>query len=348
MNAKGALALAFFHLKEDRLLDSVTRVIDACGWQVLWQQKIEAGARHAFLIFDAAPNTRDPYHKLAKKLGKRLKATLLTEEARIWDAMQKLAPADIEQLKNNRTEAYRAMHPEDDDVKVMSTLPGNSVRSRIELVEIAGKKYVRKLFKLQYARFLTREIEARKYLAHPAISPLVAYKYNYLIIPYYEPRFDWRDDGLRLYPLAWARDVMRVMDFISRQGYAMIDWHPGAVVVDKKEGVKLVDFEYAVPAQRQGTPLDESIDYKGLPQQSSIEHPGRTNCSYGHMWYPVLGVSLSALMEAPDYALHLKRGIFMLTVRLPKYLLRSIENMVKCLRWLVRPPYHRDGDIIVI
>jgi len=211
---------------------------------------------------------------------------------------------EVARLQSN----YRTAEP------VIATSTRFGRRAKIEVVERDGQVAVKKTFKANQERFCQREVEALKALA-PVVAevpPLLECAPSWLVVPYYDNVLDYRRSSGRLLPLGVARQAIRALEKVYDAGYALVDASIDNLLVDRREGLKLIDFEFCHRYERRPESFRGSYDVAGCPADFSGDLPIQGGNSYDRNWRPYIGLSLDALMHDPDWLAHLKRGLYYL------------------------------------
>jgi len=207
-------------------------------------------------------------------------------------------------------------------------LGGSGARSSVRLIEKDGALYVEKrFFGGAGCPYLLNEITARRVLSHPAVAPIIWRLGDGFVMPYYAQRDAWRDTGRNLYPAPRAKRIMAFMQWLAAEGYAMIDWHPGAFLFDERDDLKVIDFEYLAPI-RPAKNFCESPDYTGANIHTNFAVPIRKK-GYKYMWLPVAGASYACLTQASPARLAAVRALYLLARRWPKYAYKKAERAMK-------------------
>jgi hypothetical protein len=197
---------------------------------------------------------------------------------------------------------------------VKKDISGHSQRAKAEIVDFNGRDAVCKTFRPGCERFAAREVEARRIGAGlPEMTPLLDSGPNYVVMPYYRDRLDEACSVLPLFkqgkfmPVPVVRRMAEIVRHFHEQGYEHIDFHPGSLLLDPDEGLRIVDFEFL--QRRAGDaspPLAQSWVWTAIPASFTgdrpREHPSVSY--YRSYWFGRTGVPLSLLLNgAPDYVL---------------------------------------------
>jgi hypothetical protein len=155
---------------------------------------------------------------------------------------------------------------------------GMKYRSRVLLIRLNNELGVKKIFRPGRERFLARERFARETLSRdfPEVPPLLDAGPNYVISPYYPPRFQYERKGnMILFP---RRVAIRVLGFLERlynRGYAVLDAHPGNFLIDAGGHLRYFDYEFLHQYAEHEMPADfaHSWDIIGPPREAEVDRP---------------------------------------------------------------------------
>ena len=125
-------------------------------------------------------------------------------------------------------------------------------------------------------------------------------------MPYYDNVLDYRRSSGRLLPLDVARQAIRALEKVYDAGYALVDASIDNLLVDRREGLKLIDFEFCHRYERRPESFSGSYDIAGCPADFLGDLPIQGGNSYDRNWRPYIGLSLDALMHDPNWLAHLK------------------------------------------
>ncbi len=230
-------------------------------------------------------------------------------------------PAQIEQLRGE----FSTAEP------VLANWTRAGRRAKIELVDWNGKLAVKKTFKPHQERFCQREVAALGALQPvvPQVPRLLESSDSSLTIPYYEHTLDYRRSSGKLLPLPVARQAIAALRNVYEAGYAVIDASIDNVLVDRREGLKLIDFEFAHRYEQKPASFEESYDMAGPPPGFTGDQPIQGGNSYDRNWRPYIGLSLRSLLADPVWLQHVKRTVYVIThahrfgPRLARYYFRA-------------------------
>lgn len=197
-------------------------------------------------------------------------------------------------------------------------LTRNGRRARVEVVVDGVGPMVRKTFRPGCERFLDRERIAMTELAaaSPHLLPLVAEGPEWVATRYVEStlRFDARHP--RLLPLRVADAAIATAREVHALGYALVDFTPANLLVDRAGATYVVDYEF-LHRYPSPPPLAESYDLAGPPPGFPGDLPvNPRGLGWAAAWQPYVGVPLPAML-APTWRRHLTRTRYRLTVLWP-------------------------------
>jgi hypothetical protein len=216
------------------------------------------------------------------------------------------------------------------DEHVLATWTRAGRRAKIELVQRNGVLAVKKTFKPNYERFCQRELAALRDL-HPAVPEaprLLESDARSVTIPFYERASDYRRSSGKLLPLPIAKQAIAALRKVYGAGYALIDASIDNLLVDRTEGLKLIDFEFAHRYEHKPATFEASYDMAGPPRDFAGDQPIQGGNSYDRNWRPYIGLSLHSLLHDPTWLQHVKRTVY--------YALHAHRFVPRLLRHYVR------------
>jgi len=239
------------------------------------------------------------------------------------DYIRILIPEAAEDLQR-RAERIQSAYATDEPVLKSITRFGR--RAKIELIELDGRPAVKKTFKPHQCGYLANEASALRQLAPlvPEVSPLLRVDRNSLVMPYYEDVLRYKRSSGKLFPLATAKQAVAALGKVYEAGYALIDAHVENVLVDRREGLKLIDFEFCHRYHSRPPHFEQSYDIAGCPADFTGNLPDGGCRGYARNWQPYVGLSLESLLSDPAWLQHLKRSVYYLA-HLPRFLPRRIR-----------------------
>ena len=111
-------------------------------------------------------------------------------------------------------------------------------------------------------------------------------------------------------------------------GYALIDCHPGNLVIDGKNGVMLIDFEFLYKYEQKPAAFEDGYDMAGCPDGFTEQPHAKSLNNYIKFWKPCTGLSLNSMLHEPAWLQHLKRNLYCLSHG-PLMIFYRIRNRVK-------------------
>ena len=192
---------------------------------------------------------------------------------------------------------------------VHQVLTSHGRRAKTEVIEFEDKLAVKKTFKSHQRRFVEREATAMRELSRtiPEIPVLLEAGECYVVFPYFDDVLRYRESSPRLMPLRYAKRSIVALRKIFDAGYAVIDAHPLNVIVDREDGLKLVDFEFLHRYDRQPASFEQCFDIAGCPPDFDGDQPTGGGLSYMSGWYPFVGLTLDSLLHDPAWLQRVKR-----------------------------------------
>ncbi len=195
------------------------------------------------------------------------------------------------------------------DAPAVRRLTRNGRRAKVELIDWHGQRAVRKTFKPHSTRFCQREVEALRTLSPTVreVPTLLAADTHSVVCPYYDDvlRSCWGEG--RLLPLAVAKQAIAALRKVYMAGYALIDAHVGNIIVDRREGLKLIDLEFLYRYPQRPASFEESYDIAGCPTTFDGDLPEEGGKTYATAWQPLIGLSFHSLCHDPTWLQHVKR-----------------------------------------
>jgi hypothetical protein len=245
------------------------------------------------------------------------------------DLLARILPgraATIAAQISHRRAAFRSPFP------VVRPLGGLARRSRVELVEYAGGLAVCKTFRPGRERFLRREVLARTELRPfmPEVSALLEHGSNWLLMPFHRDTLRYRTTGISLLPLAVSRAALRFLGKLYDAGYAHLDFSPGNLIIDRDDGLRIIDFEFLHRYSDRPASFEQSYDLVGLPPDFDDDRPAEA-AYYANMLQPHTGLSIGSLMHGTRWHQHLERSRHLLGSRCPRQARRQAKLFSKLL-----------------
>ena len=246
-------------------------------------------------------------------------------EREAWNYLEITFPKKLNKLQR-RINRLRADFETNYAVRQILTRFGR--RAKVEVIQYNRQLAVKKTFRPGCEKFLQRELLVGQTWGEEcaAIPQILDYGDNYLVVPYYTDVLRFRNRQSKLLPLKVAKEAVATLKFFYDHGYALIDFQPANIIVDRTQGLKVIDFEFLYQYTDKPKSFTECYELAGIPDDFAGDRPNfKFPMSYDRRWKPYVGLSLTSLLEDPTWLQHLKRSLFALT-RLP---LRAIDNRLK-------------------
>lgn len=230
--------------------------------------------------------------------------------------------AEIRQRLDSWRVAYRTQQP------VLKNLTRYGARAKVELIEHQGRPAVLKTFKPGRERFCQREQFAMRELSRqiPEVPSLLDADTSSVTCPFYDDVLCYQRSSGRLIPLSVAKQAMAALRKVHDAGFALLDAGIDNVVVDRHEGLKLIDFEFLHRYEQPQPAFDEGFDIAGCPDQFDGDLPSGGGKNYRQHWQPYVGLSLQSLLRDPVFLQHAKRCAYVLT-----HVHRFLPRRIRCI-----------------
>lgn len=216
-----------------------------------------------------------------------------------WEYLEIIDPDLAARLRDDVGARLDRQQPPQGTVRTLS----RGRRARVDVVRRESAVVVRKTFAAAGRRHLARELHALTALGVlDAVPPVLARGHDWIEIPYYDDRLD--RDATRLLPLRVVRRMVAILADVHRHGFDLVDAKPDNFVLDRAEGLRLVDLEFAYPAAdtsrslASGPVFQEPRGFVDVPVGDS---------SYDVRWRARTGLSLRVLLNAPPLIQHVHR-----------------------------------------
>jgi hypothetical protein len=213
---------------------------------------------------------------------------------------------------------------------VVADVTKSGRRARVEIVWHEGRLVVKKTFKAEMLRFLEREVEFLSALSGKCryVPPLIARGDSWLMIPYYDDVLRYRRSSGQLLPVAVAQEAMAALREVFEAGYALIDASIDNLLVDRREGLKLFDFEFAHRYEAQPPSFERGFDIIGCPSDFAGDLPIQGGNSYGRNWQPYIGLNLKSLLHDNPGQQQVKRAAYV-ALHLHRFLPRRLRSVAQ-------------------
>lgn len=195
---------------------------------------------------------------------------------------------------------------------MLATRTKSGRRAKVEVIRWDGQLAVKKTFKLHQQRFCQCEVQALRDLAPvvDAIPPLLDSDSCSLTIPYYDDVLGYQRSSGKLLPLGIARQAVAALCSVYEAGYALVDASIDNILVDRHEGLKLIDFEFSYRYDVRPNTFAQSYDIAGCPADFSGDTPIHGPNSYDRNWRPYIGLSFESLLHDGPSRQLLKRAVY--------------------------------------
>ena len=214
------------------------------------------------------------------------------DEFEAWEYLRCIAPTHLDNIKAQvelRQQRYATNYP------VLKLYETNRTRAKVELIDYYGQRAVKKTFKIGCERFCEREAFAYSYFSQklPTVPRLLERDSNYVIIPWYEnileqlPQLE-KEQVIRTH----GKTIIDSMRLFFEEGYALIGFYAGNLIITPTGEVRLVDFEFLYKYKTMPESFLTSYDIKGIPRffdgdlPAGLQGKGHT---YNNTWRPILG-----------------------------------------------------------
>jgi hypothetical protein len=229
--------------------------------------------------------------------------------AEAWDYIAIAMPDAADEIASKLAEVHQKFHARTSAIKDLTRF-GN--RAKVECVLIDGRPAVKKTFKPGKERYCQRERIAMQQLSQriQAIPPLIAGDEHSVTYPFYDDVKNYQRSSGKLMPLWMAREAVLALKAVYEAGYALIDASIDNVLVDRQEGIKLIDFEFLYRYPTKPATFAQSYDIAGCPKDFDGDIPAGGTKTYRKHWQPYTGLSLNSLLNDPVWLQHVKRTLY--------------------------------------
>lgn len=255
-------------------------------------------------------------------------------ETEAWNYLEIALPEECERIRQQVIQ-LRADFQTNQKIEQVLTRFGR--RAKVEVIKYGDRLAVKKTFRPGCEKFCQREIYVSQNFASEsaAIPEILDCGTNYLIYPYYDDVLHFQNRQSKLLPLKVAKQALQALQFFYDRGYAVIDFQPANIIVDRQTGLKILDFEFLYQYQAKPQSFVECYELAGIPDNFEGDKPDwQTEMSYETRWQPYVGLSLTSLLSDPIWLQHIKRLIFALT-HLPFRLVKNqLQEWLTPKKWL--------------
>lgn len=176
--------------------------------------------------------------------------------------------------------------------KVIADVSEKKRRAKVEVIEYQGRKAVKKTYKAGKERFLEREKFVYGELSKECefIPKLISSGENYIIVPYLKtnPLSESWHIKKQILKRKHKQEIFRINEFFYNKGYALIDFHPGNILLTS-EGLRLIDFEFLYQYEQLPPSVNDSFDLNGFPEDFAEDRPyGIFPKQRRNMWRKIL------------------------------------------------------------
>ncbi|WP_395660202.1 hypothetical protein [Aestuariivirga sp.] len=186
--------------------------------------------------------------------------------------------------------------------EVIMPLSRYARRAAAWLIRYNGKLAVCKVFRPGRERFMHRERKARELAGSlPYILPIIGEGERWLIFPYLADL----DTGKRFLTRREMAIVREIILHFRRAGFELIDFTPGNLLIDTRQGLRANDFEFMQQAMPSGS-LKGCYCWYRVRDSSALDLPSGERgpkLNYYRSWFRRTGIPLSmATRDLPALA----------------------------------------------
>ena len=169
----------------------------------------------------------------------------------------------------------------------------------------------------------------------PEIPPVLESDKLSLTLPYYDNVMTYQRSSGKMLPIDLACQAVEALRKVYAAGYAQIDASIDNILVDRHEGLKLIDFEFSHRYEQQPASFEQSYDIQGIPSDYPDDEPRGGAKNYDKNWRPYIGLSFRSLQQDARWLQHVKRSIYFVThahrfvPRLMRFYSRKIVALVQ-------------------
>lgn len=213
------------------------------------------------------------------------------DEHEAWHYLEVVTPEHLGVLRT-RLEVRAAGQTARDDV--VTTL-SRGRRARVDVIRTPAGPLVRKTYTDGAHRHVQREMKAMDALAGrvPAVPAIVDRGADWFTIPQFD---DVLASMPRPLPLPLLRQMIGILRDIRSNGFVLVDAKPDNFVLDPREGLRIVDLEFAYPASGTDRTLDQGPEFVD-PDRAAFRDIPAGDSSYEIRWQPHTGLPLSVLFH---------------------------------------------------
>lgn len=175
--------------------------------------------------------------------------------------------------------------------EIVQSLSRHGRRTAVWLIRFEGRLAVCKVFRPGRERYMERELLARQLAgSSPHVLPILARGERWIILPYLSNL----ETGRRFFRPGELSAIRKLILHYRAAGYELIDFKPGNVLIDRDEGLKVIDFEFMQPAAA-STRLDGAFCWYRIPEGAGFDLPANaqgTRLNYHRFWIRRTGLPL--------------------------------------------------------
>lgn len=212
------------------------------------------------------------------------------------DIIKKLDHALFEKVKKRVTAMEQQMQVPA-GLKPLNRFSGFNTNGEVYLVNYNGSKAVLRMFRPGREVYARNESSVLKLSSTiEGIPQLLDEGENWVLTSYFEnsvPLSGLKNKFMFL-PLKPVRRAFEICEEIYNHGFALLDFIPSNVLINHKEEVQLIDFEWLQKLDKPGS-FDSGTVITGTETNTDFDIPNGPAKSYKADWEPLTGVSYSEL-----------------------------------------------------
>jgi len=247
-----------------------------------------------------------------------------------------LIPEKIKSIESKIIKLYKSFET---PFPVIKNLSRKSRRAKVELVSYNSSEAICKTFKPNRERFMKREILARELKGNlNSISEILETGKNYIIFKKYEDILDKKCilrqpfKKEKYLPLPVIKEARKILSHYRSLGYELIDFFPSNFIYDKKEGIKVFDFEFIQKGKIKTSKLKGCYAWYGVPDDFSGDRPqGKYYLDpYRSKWFVQTGLPrFLCVYDIPVPVLHFIRILLLLIISLYILVKKTVLKSLK-------------------
>lgn len=214
------------------------------------------------------------------------------DEHEAWLYIQHVLPSYLGKIREKvegRRREYCTQYP------VLHLYKSNRTRAKVEKIDFNGVPAVKKTFKPGNERFAEREAFVYENFSNKlsTIPPLLKKDKNYIIIPWYDDMLKKLTDNRKRKEIKrHQKDVFETMRTFFENGFALIGFYPGNLLITPEHELKVIDFEFLYEYKIKPETFSLSYDIAGIPKDFEGDLPkgsyGKGH-TYNNTWRPIFG-----------------------------------------------------------